>query len=306
MDNDTNASAPEVHRRSSQATKFHWALADTRTLGDPGALGICHLSLVIGNLCSAMNPSQAPSFPASLLDQLRRARRIAVLTGAGVSAESGVPTFRDAQSGHWAKFRPEDLATPDAFRRNPRLVWEWYAVRRAKVAEVHPNPAHLALAAMEHHVPEFLLITQNVDGLHQRAGSEKICELHGNITRTKCFDENISVERWKDTDEIPPHCPRCGGYLRPDVVWFTESLPVDAFKRSLEASQKCEVFFSIGTSTLVYPAASLPFEALQRRAIVVEINPQATPLTDVATYFLPGPAGVVLPALVKAAWEYAG
>jgi len=240
--------------------------------------------------------------PESLIDRLKGARRFVVLTGAGVSAESGVPTFRDAQTGHWARFRPEDLATPDAFRRDPRLVWEWYAMRRAKVADVHPNPAHIALAAMEGRVAEFLLATQNVDGLHQRAGSRNICELHGNITRTKCFDENRLVEKWIETGEVPPRCPRCGGYLRPDVVWFTESLPVGAFERSLEASQKCDVFLSVGTSALVYPAASLPHEALQRQALVVEINPQPTPLTERAAFSLQGAAGVVLPALVKAVW----
>jgi NAD-dependent deacetylase len=241
--------------------------------------------------------------PQALVDRLKQARRFVVLTGAGVSAESGVPTFRDAQTGHWARFRPEDLATPDAFRRDPRLVWEWYAMRRAKLADVQPNPAHLALAEMERRVAEFLLVTQNVDGLHQRAGSRGICELHGNITRTKCFDENRLVEKWSETGEVPPRCPRCGGYLRPDVVWFTESLPVVAFERSLAASQACDVFLSVGTSTVVYPAASLPYEALQRKALVVEINPQPTPLTEHATFALPGAAGAVLPALVNAVWS---
>jgi NAD-dependent deacetylase len=240
--------------------------------------------------------------PESLIERLKQARRFVALTGAGVSAESGVPTFRDAQNGHWAKFRPEDLATPDAFRRNPALVWEWYAMRRAKVADVQPNPAHHALAKMERCVDEFLLVTQNVDGLHQRAGSRKVCELHGNITRTKCFDEDRLVEDWSDDGQIPPRCPRCGGPLRPDVVWFTESLPAEAFNRSLEATAECDVFLSIGTSTLVYPAASLPFEALQRQALVVEINPEPTPLTDSVPFSLRGVAGIVLPALFDAVW----
>lgn len=233
---------------------------------------------------------------------LRAARAAAVLTGAGISAESGVPTFRDAQTGLWSRFKPEELATPEAFRRNPRLVWEWYAMRRARVAGVLPNPGHQALAELEQRVPEFLLATQNVDGLHQRAGSRKVVELHGNITRTKCFDENVVVARWEDTGEIPPRCPRCGGMLRPDVVWFNETLPPDAFAQALTAARRCEVFFSIGTSALVYPAASLPAEALAAGGVVVEVNPQETPLTPDSTHFLQGPAGRVLPALVRAVW----
>jgi NAD-dependent deacetylase len=155
---------------------------------------------------------------------------------------------------------------------------------------------------MEGRVPELLLVTQNVDGLHQRAGSAQVCELHGNISRTKCFEENTRVDQWRETGEVPPRCPRCGGHLRPDVVWFNESLPMDAFNRSLEASQTCDVFFSIGTSTVVYPAASLPYEALSSKATVVEINPQPTPFTPHATISFQGPAGMILPAIVKAAW----
>ena len=149
--------------------------------------------------------------PSALIDALRRARQVAVLTGSGISAESGVPTFRDAQTGLWEKFRPEELATTEAFRRNPRLVWEWYAWRRELVAGAQPNGGHLALAELERRLPRFTLLTQNVDGLHQRAGSRNVIELHGNITRTKCFDENVVVDRWTDTGEVPPRCPRCGG-----------------------------------------------------------------------------------------------
>ncbi len=231
------------------------------------------------------------------------ASHIAVLTGAGVSAESGVPTFRDAQTGLWAKYRPEELATPDAFRRNPKLVWEWYAWRRERVAQADPNPGHLALAEMESRVPQFTLVTQNVDGLHRRAGSRNVIELHGNITRTKCFREDVVVETWADTGEVPPRCPRCGGLLRPDVVWFGESLPAepaDALEAAIEASRSCAVFFSMGTSSVVEPAASLPYEALRRGAVVVEINPAETPLTPRATFVLRGPAGEVLPKLVRA------
>jgi NAD-dependent deacetylase len=235
--------------------------------------------------------------PSGLIERLAAARRVAVLTGAGVSAESGVPTFRDAQTGLWEKYRPEDLATPRAFRRNPRLVWEWYAWRRKLVAEANPNPAHFALVELEQRVPEFHLITQNVDGLHQRAGSQRVIELHGNITRTKCFDEGTIISKWMDTGELPPKCPNCSGLLRPDVVWFEEALPEAEISLAQQASRDCDVFLSIGTSTVVYPAAALPLEALRRGATVVEINPQSTPLTDKADFVLSGAAGAVLPEL---------
>ena len=235
---------------------------------------------------------------AEFIQRLAVAKSVTVLTGAGVSAESGVPTFRDAQTGLWAKYRPEELATPRAFRRNPRLVWEWYAWRRKLVADAKANPAHAALAEMEQWFPQFHLITQNVDGLHQRAGSRNVIELHGNITRTKCFDEGTVIPSWQETGDVPPKCPNCGGLLRPDVVWFEEPLPEAEMEFAARASTTCEFFFSIGTSTVVYPAASLPFEALRAGASVVEINPQPTPFTEQAHFVLSGPAGVVLPELL--------
>jgi NAD-dependent deacetylase len=240
------------------------------------------------------------TIPLELLQRLAAAKRVTVLTGAGVSAESGVPTFRDAQTGLWAKFSPEELATPRAFRRDPRLVWEWYEWRRTLVAGAQPNPAHLALVEMERLFLPFHLITQNVDGLHQRAGSRHVIELHGNITRTKCSEEGAIVSSWKDTGDIPPKCPACGGLLRPDVVWFEEPMPEAEMQQALIASTHCDVFFSIGTSTVVYPAAALPSEALRGGATVVEINPQPTPFTPQAHFALAGAAGVVLPDLVKA------
>lgn len=242
-----------------------------------------------------------------LIQTLRQARHIVVLTGAGISAESGVPTFRDAQTGLWARYSPEELATPQAFRRNPRLVWEWYAWRRELVSKAEPNPGHLALAELEaQRTPDacrFTLITQNVDGLHQRAGSRNVIELHGNLNRTKCFDEGLIIASWPRTSEVPPPCPRCGGYLRPDVVWFGETLPPQALEAAMAAAQTCDVFLSIGTSALVHPAASLPYYALQTGAVVVEINPDTTPLTTSATYVLQGPAGQVLPHLLKVLME---
>lgn len=240
------------------------------------------------------------TIPAELIQQLAKASRVTVLTGAGVSAESGVPTFRDAQTGLWAKYSPEELATPSAFRRNPRLVWEWYEWRRKLVANAKPNPAHLALAAMEKRFEQFHLITQNVDGLHQRAGSTAVIELHGNITRTKCFDEDTVVLNWPDTGDVPPKCPNCGGLLRPDVVWFEEAMPETEMNLATQASTNCDVFLSIGTSTVVYPAAALPFEALRSGAIVVEINPQPTSLTPQTHYALQGKAGEIMPALLAA------
>jgi NAD-dependent deacetylase len=242
-------------------------------------------------------------FPAELLDTLRVATRITVLTGAGISAESGIPTFREAQTGLWAQYDPTELATPDAFRRNPKLVWDWYAWRRTLVGQAAPNPGHYALAEMEKRVPGFSLITQNVDSLHQRAGSTNVIELHGNISRVKCAREGTIVTQWEDKGETPPHCPQCGGYLRPDVVWFNENLPVDTLQAAYESTGAAEVFFSIGTSALVQPAGSLPLAALQNGAIVVEINPTPTPLTERMTFVLAGKAGEVLPVLLRAVWE---
>lgn len=240
--------------------------------------------------------------PEGLTDALRTAHSVAVLTGAGISAESGIPTFRDAQTGLWAKYNPENLATPSAFRRNPRLVWEWYAWRRSLVAQASPNSGHMALAEMEQHVPRFTLITQNIDGLHWRAGSKNVIELHGNIARTKCFRENVIVETWTDTDEVPPRCPRCNGLLRPDVVWFGEMLPEQALNDAIEAARTCDVFLSIGTSGVVEPAASLPSVAQRSRATVVIINPDVEVQASSTYYRINGPAGRVLSLLVRATW----
>jgi len=235
-----------------------------------------------------------------LIGKLRAAERVLVLTGAGISAESGVPTFRDAQSAFWSKFTPEELATPKGFARNPSLVWDWYAERRAMVERVEPNPGHHALARMEREFGEFLLATQNVDSLHQRAGSRKVVELHGNLSRVKCAAEGTVKDEWGEGS--PPRCEDCGAYLRPDVVWFGESLPEAALRQAAEAAEACEVFFSIGTSSVVWPAAGLGQSAAARGAMVVEINPQPTPLTPQADHALQGPAGEVLPRLVKAVW----
>ncbi len=242
------------------------------------------------------------TIPSDLVRLLRLVKCVAVLTGAGVSQESGLPTFREAQTGLWAQYRPEDLATPEAFERNPQLVWEWYATRRLKAGEVKPNAGHYALAAMEKHVPAFTLITQNVDGLHQRAGSRNVIELHGNITRVRCSRCEARFEEWEQPESGVPPCPRCGAKLRPDVVWFGEMLPPRELNRAMVAAQSCQVFFSIGTSAVVEPAASLPHLARLAGARLVEVNLNETPLTPYADYFLQGKSGEVLPALVKQVW----
>ena len=240
----------------------------------------------------------AEGIPESLVETLRNAQSIAVLTGSGISAESGVPTFRDGQTGLWARFDPQELATPEAFERDPSLVWDWYAWRRKLVAEARPNPGHLAISRMQELVPDLTLVTQNVDDLHQRAGSREVIELHGNIRRTKCSVEGMEVEEYDDT-ESPPVCPSCGAALRPDVVWFGEMLPPAALESASDASRKSDVFLSVGTSSLVYPAAALPYEALENGATLVEINPDETPLASYADHALRGPAGDVLPRLIR-------
>jgi NAD-dependent deacetylase len=229
------------------------------------------------------------------------ARSLTVLTGAGVSAESGIPTFRDAMTGLWAKFRPEELATPEAFLRNPRMVWEWYAWRRERLAGVSPNAGHRALAAIEAECTmrgaEFTLVTQNVDGLHHAAGSRNVHELHGNIRRVKCFERGHPASAWPTGEPVPPRCPECGSPLRPDVVWFGEMLPERELEQAFAAARRCDVFLSVGTSGLVEPAASLPLLALEAGATVIEINPDPTPLTRRAAIVLAAAAGAMLPRL---------
>ena len=239
------------------------------------------------------------TYPDELIAQLRQAKHIVVLTGAGISAESGVPTFR---GGFWTQYRPEDLATPEGFRRNPALVWNWYAERRLNIGKVQPNPGHHALARMEQQASRFTLITQNIDGLHHRAGSKNIIELHGNIYRVKCSKDHTLCSHWNESQDVPPRCPDCGAYLRPDVVWFGENLPQDAIAKAFSASEDCDLFFSIGTSNQVYPAASLPYEALRNGATVVEVNLEPTPLTPRTHFHFLSTSGTVLPELVMTAW----
>jgi NAD-dependent deacetylase len=220
---------------------------------------------------------------------------IAILTGAGVSAESGVPTFR-GEAGLWRSYRPEELATPQAFRRDPGLVWAWYNWRREVIGGCEPNAAHETLAMMEDALRDFTLITQNVDGLHQAAGSRNVLELHGNIWRVRCTGCGAATEDHQvPLPRIPPRCPRCDGLLRPDVVWFGESLPAQVLEGAWAAAMRCSTMLVIGTSAVVHPAASLPIVALRNGARVVEVNPGETPLSRRAHEVLRGPAAQVLP-----------
>lgn len=237
------------------------------------------------------------AIPEDLIERLAAARRVAVLTGAGISAESGIPTFRDALTGLWANYDPQELATPEGFARNPKLVWEWYAARRRSIAGVRPNPGHAALARLGERFESFTLVTQNIDSLHQCAGSRDVIELHGNIARVKCSREHVVVSAFPE-DESPPRCASCGAFLRPDVVWFGEMLPPEALARAEAAARRCDVFFSIGTSAEVFPAAELPLTALAAGATVVEINPGETLLTRRAHFALRGPSGTLLPRLL--------
>ncbi len=242
------------------------------------------------------------TLPAALLSLLRQTPSLAALTGAGVSQESGLRTFRDVQDGLWRQYRPEDLASPEAFARDPKLVWDWYAWRREAVKAARPNPGHYALVEIEKRLPQFTLITQNVDGLHRMAGSRNLLELHGNIQRVRCSVCSLPAETWEDDSEAVPQCRVCGALLRPDVVWFGEALPRDPLEAAVEAARACQVFFSIGTSGVVQPAASLAYAARNRGAVIVEINLEPTPLTPKADFFLRGKSGEILPQLVREVW----
>jgi NAD-dependent deacetylase len=244
-------------------------------------------------------------FSATLVQRLSQAQRVAVLTGAGISAESGVPTFRDP-GGLWEQFRPEELANVRAFLHNPPLVQGWYAHRRNVAQRAAPNAGHHALVALEARTPDFTLITQNVDGLHQRAGSRNIVELHGNLTRNYCIDCRTPVpEALADAlaDGAPHRCNACGGYIRPDVVWFGEPLPEEALERAQAAALRAEVFLTIGTSAQVWPAAEVPLLARRWGAYVAEINLQPSALAAEVNEVVLGPAGVVLPQLLASLEE---
>jgi NAD-dependent deacetylase len=237
-------------------------------------------------------------FPNELREMFKKDTSVVVLTGAGVSAESGMPTFR-GEDGLWRNYRAEELATPAAFASDPELVWEWYDMRRKIIHDCTPNPAHKTIAQMEQYFDNFQLITQNVDGLHKRAGNSKIIELHGNLWRVRCVEEGKIFNFMEvPLKNIPPSCD-CGSLIRPDVVWFGESLPRDAIDNAFAAAQDCDVMLVVGTSGIVYPAASLPMVAKQSGATVLEINLEPTPFTDLVDHSFLGKAGEILPKLWK-------
>lgn len=237
-------------------------------------------------------------FPQVFLDKLKSAKKISFFTGAGISAESGIPTFR-GNDGIWKKFKPDELANFKAFVRSPAMVWEWYEHRRQIITECKPNPGHLAIKQLEEKY-SVTVITQNIDNLHNRAGSSIVLELHGNIMKNYCID---CAKRYDHQVELSPNkTPRCscGGLIRPDVVWFGENLPFGLFEKAEDDVASSDILFSVGTSSIVYPAASLPYTALRFGVYVVEINPVETELTRSANLFLPGRAGEVLPAIAAA------
>ncbi|MBZ0266346.1 NAD-dependent deacylase [bacterium] len=236
----------------------------------------------------------------AIAERLLSANHVVVSTGAGVSKESGVPTFREAD-GLWSKFRPEELANVDAFIRNPERVWEWYQWRRDLISKVKPNPGHYALVELDTLLNRFTLITQNVDNLHQVAGNEYVVELHGNIQRNKCHKCSKFFEEGSIVFEQGslPKCD-CGGLIRPDVVWFGEMLPEDAIQTAWIAAESCDIFLSIGTSAVVYPAAQLPYIAKDAGAFLVEINPEVTELSPLTDISIREASGVALPKIVAA------
>jgi NAD-dependent deacetylase len=230
-------------------------------------------------------------------EKIAAARSLAVLTGAGISADSGVPTFRGTD-GLWRNFRAEDLATPEAFERDPRLVWEWYNWRRELIATKRPNPAHAAVVELERRCSEFWLITQNVDGLHRAAGSEKLSEIHGNIWKVRCTACGVVEDNHDVPIPILPSCRHCQGLLRPHIVWFGESLFASDLSRCAAALQSCDVLLVIGTSGVVYPAAGFASVAKEAGAFVAEINPDATPHSETVDVSLRGRAKEVVPLLL--------
>ncbi|MBN1287329.1 MAG: NAD-dependent deacylase [Anaerolineae bacterium] len=238
---------------------------------------------------------------------LRGCARLAVLTGAGISKESGVPTFRDAMDGLWARYDPQELATPQAFARNPKLVYDWYTYRRELVAGAAPNPGHYALVDLEPLIPEVTIITQNVDGFHRAAGSRTVIELHGSLGEDRCSANCRGAPTLVKPGAAlpaapgePPRCPYCRSFLRPNVVWFNEALPVEALERAMQVSRSCDVMLVVGTSGVVQPAASLPYWAVRSGAKLIDVNPGMDEIGPAADVFLQGPSGEVLPQLVDA------
>ncbi len=243
--------------------------------------------------------------PDAIIDTLRQARHVTVFTGAGISAESGIATFRDKGVGLWQRFNPADLATPEAYLRDPALVWGWYEARRLQVSAAQPNAGHLAIVELAKRVPSLSVVTQNVDDLHERAGSQNVIHLHGSLFAPRCFDCNATYhgelcQTAPDGPVEPSRCSHCGGMVRPGVVWFGESLPEEAIEAAAQATRQADCFLSIGTSGLVQPAASFYKLALGAGAVVVHVNPDAVGGGAEGEFALRGAAGDVLPKLVGA------
>lgn len=240
-------------------------------------------------------------FPKELNEIIAKSQRLMILTGAGVSRESGLDTFRDV-GGYWSRYNPYELASPQGFRANPLLVWQWYQERKNRAELALPNPGHYAIAEMEKYFSHYNLFTQNVDRLHHRAGSKKVYELHGTIFESRCFDCNAPyLENFKIGDDFDsiPHCPKCNGLIRPSVVWFGESLPIEILHLAYEEARKSEIFLTIGTSSEVYPAAELPHIARNSGSYVIEINPNQTSFTQFANLSIREKSGIILPKLLN-------
>lgn len=239
-------------------------------------------------------------------DYIRNSKKLVIFTGAGASKESGIPTFREAQEGVWEKFDPEDLGTPQGFQKDPQRVWDWFAFRREMATKAQPNAGHIALAEIEKRVPSAVTITQNVDDLHERAGSKNVLHLHGSLFRHKCFDDCqgkptlVDLDSLEDKDASPPKCPHCAAYVRPDVVWFREMLPEDILQAAYDWSDTCDLMMVVGTTGLVTPAARLPYMAKQSGAKIIEVNPAYSMITRYADIKLEAGAGEVLPLIVEA------
>lgn len=245
-------------------------------------------------------------FKPELIDRLERATKILFFSGAGISAESGIATFR-GEEGLWKKFKAEELANFSAFMKNPDLVWEWYQYRRKIVDSAKPNPGHLAIAQFENYYDDVTVVTQNIDNLHRRAGSKNIYELHGNIEKNFCVEckERYDFIKFEDTGEVP-HCSKCNGLIRPDVVWFGEMLPQQTFTEAEDKAKKCEICFITGTSGIVYPAAYIPLTAKEYGAYLVEINVEYTDMSYNCDCTLIGKSGKILPIILDKIKEVKG
>jgi NAD-dependent deacetylase len=239
------------------------------------------------------------TLPESVLHRLKNASRIVALTGGGIAAASNVPSFREAHSGEWSQYDVSELATVQAFMRNPRMVWEWYEHRRRTAEAAEPSPAHYALVDLEQYYPIFSLITQTIDGLHWRAGSRDLIELNGSLRRSRCYEAGHIISSWEDVGESPPRCPHCGSVLRPGVVMFGEGLPEWELRAARAAVERCEVFMCVGDVGAIEPVASFPFIAKRAGALVLAIDAPNSIYTIMADHVIDEPLADALPDLVR-------